>query len=366
MWEWFNLYCRGLGRRPVLPFLYCTSSRQVQPAMLFKQQCQGEADSTCQCLSSVLPSSALCSREPNVLTAGHSSRPCFSLLGPALPPTWQEWACHICIPCAQDEVTHALGYIHRKYVEISCRKSFSWSPPAPSLSTQMLAHLSWPSSMTCHHPNNTTISPRWAVSPGAPNILPCQLQGCQSHSAKILLCSKHLRSHLAVTEGPHPAPLHSGTWVILPPSCLLEDGWCPPGCLHCLHYLEMATGSVGRYYHHLGCITYHQHSFKEQLDLHCCCAFIISFMSILNAHKYNQVTAFLHSCHWIQPFLKDDTQKKWQQLRLKVVSCWNNRQILQQKEIPAEGVKYDPSDANLGAFWVAFFLGSKESAWTFV
>lgn len=30
MWEWFSLHCRGLGRRPFFPFLYCTSSSQVQ------------------------------------------------------------------------------------------------------------------------------------------------------------------------------------------------------------------------------------------------------------------------------------------------------------------------------------------------
>ena len=90
--------------------------------MLFKQQCQGEADSTWQHLCLVLPSSALHSREPNLLTTGHSSRPCLSLLGPAVPPTWQEWACHIWVPCAQDEVACPSGYIHRKDVELSDRR----------------------------------------------------------------------------------------------------------------------------------------------------------------------------------------------------------------------------------------------------
>jgi len=88
MWEWFNLHWRGLGRRPVLLSLYCVSSRHVQPAMLVKQQCQGEADGTCQCLSPELLSSALHYRESNLLTSGHSSRPCLSILGPVVPPTW--------------------------------------------------------------------------------------------------------------------------------------------------------------------------------------------------------------------------------------------------------------------------------------
>lgn len=64
------------GRRPVLPCLSCTSSRQVQPATLFKQQCQGEADVTCQLLSLALLSSGLPPRVPNLPTTGHSSRLC--------------------------------------------------------------------------------------------------------------------------------------------------------------------------------------------------------------------------------------------------------------------------------------------------
>lgn len=78
--------------------------------MLFKQQCQGEADSTCQCLSLVLPGSALNSREPNMMTTGHSSRPCLSLLGPEVPLTWQGWACHIWVPCAWGEVINLGQY----------------------------------------------------------------------------------------------------------------------------------------------------------------------------------------------------------------------------------------------------------------
>lgn len=127
MWEWFSLPCHGPGRRSVLTSLSCASSKQVQPTMLFKQQCQGEADVTCQLLSL-----------PNLPTTSHSSRLCLmeridlSHLG-TLFPGWggsSLWVSVWKIHWAQ-KPQHSLGQYSGQHTASSGTQQLHHSPRRP-------------------------------------------------------------------------------------------------------------------------------------------------------------------------------------------------------------------------------------------